>query len=1605
MYDEVGHQDRFRLLDDNVSPETFGMGLGPISSEEKSQEISLRPRGVKARTFPLNSQSLFLFAKSVFKGFKINVRRHSLYIGQPLSFFDNYVIEGGVPTFVFKTEEEEVREFGSVFALSPDGTYLAFSKSDRQICVYSLLDYSIIAEGVDLIHQDDRFIYLSFWGDSKEEMVAITQQKRILFYSISSASTSQENDVPFQRELIKEMFYEVDDSFREGDNRHFIVEVSQCKLWLVEWTTEGTIAMRITGVTKKHFNQVKLYTGLRRPPSEVRMSINARVVMTTFEWKYEPHRNHTRVCNDIMFESRELYQVPNKISGKCIAQDDSGNYFLFWRQNEDDSSYLRLYSKELLQNESPIPFAARSLGKGIVSVKATFIDHTAWPFNEIVDSSMSNDKPLVCVLLARSSGIAVMAWDSKTERIIKEIDTKMNELKISQDAQIEFCVAPNLLWFAVGSWKESIIGLFSFVSGVQVWSVHLDLDYVSPSMSVPFTFDQSSSKLIVNGKKGIFIFLPRLIDKYNIEYKSLSYELNLEREVSFSNLDICYQRLISQRFLFCLFIVNFDLEDENRRIAIASSQTSSKVALMVHHNDEQSCLVIATWETVFSLQFREWLKATMSLEETDGDFSELRKDIKKINIDKGMSKRLAAKVGKCHVMLYPNRNYTDDSIALFALGEGIEAVFIDLENNAQEFYYLDEDEWFGCTQSKDGLKATCFRDDGILVIDLHQRKMLQRVHYNVGLLTILHAYRPERNLNPSKRSMKDFHRSKEVLFWANQTAKCFSSPMLSPDGTSILLGWDAENNKPILVEPTTSEEELTVLDKQRLMVMPCWALDEAHGKFAFLEFNERTRKIIAIGVYNQKNQRYKKLEKLSWTPHMTRVLDGMTTNRLLTFDMCFDKNTGYLWMTSIERNTQKDTTLILLPIGPFSTQGCVPCLYMQDYLFQNINKEQLDKLGQQVGCALHNMPFNGMTNVHLSLINQDVGMTGALLKNASENDVEIALTVLKRNTMDQFHNLLDIAIEQKNKKLVNTILELLEEHPVSFISSAMSIKRCFEELWRSYRKSLERVLKKDFLCREFSRLEVPSDILSSNNYLGVRVGTCTDIDILNNSYNEEATSEYWRASHKYTIENIRNNGNMTQVTAVLKIFCIDDVCKVGLNGIIRLLLALRAPSRIYSFSLIRWCIIWKWEHIWKSKTKRSLLYYLFFLGVFSAYAILMGVYGNKIHEKENNVIIVTFPLVLSCLLAVSMVPQEMNQLTTYIKDGKTLFPANPSWGIKYYFSSRWNLVDLFTYVVLLLVILPLHLCSLSIDSILPCLYGVIAFECIFVWLKMWYYAQPFAETGALVLMIENIIRDCFFFLLLAGIVLVAFSVALYVMFQYTIQQYHPQEHSINYDAKFGDEDDEMFKHIKASFRNPQEVMLTLFYAMIGTYEVDVYSESGSLSPFFVFLFVLYLSIQSIVMFNMLIAIMSDTYDRVKSTEEEQLLMGRALFIDACEAALSANQIKKMESDIGKYLYVIVPEDADSSEETTLWQGRVKTIEENIQKIVTESQANIMKNIKKDIKLLEDDVKGIKNDIKSLIRMVKTQSNVQELTGERQIQRSIGHFEEEISRQPSAATVI
>ena len=116
-----------------------------------------------------------------------------------------------------------------------------------------------------------------------------------------------------------------------------------------------------------------------------------------------------------------------------------------------------------------------------------------------------------------------------------------------------------------------------------------------------------------------------------------------------------------------------------------------------------------------------------------------------------------------------------------------------------------------------------------------------------------------------------------------------------------------------------------------------------------------------------------------------------------------------------------------------------------------------------------------------------------------------------------------------------------------------------------------------------------------------------------------------------------------------------------------------------------------------------------------------------------------------------------------------------------------------------------------------------------------------------------------------------FGIAFFVLFR----------HDIN-----NDED------IKENFERVDRALFTMFGMMLGEFEISWFYNSRLAVPALV-LFVLYMISMMIVLLNLLIAIMSDTFDRVKDVEEVAFLHARATVIDDVESMLSNNKKKEL----------------------------------------------------------------------------------------------------------------
>eukprot|EP00210_Caulerpa_lentillifera_P007620 g7278.t1 len=230
--------------------------------------------------------------------------------------------------------------------------------------------------------------------------------------------------------------------------------------------------------------------------------------------------------------------------------------------------------------------------------------------------------------------------------------------------------------------------------------------------------------------------------------------------------------------------------------------------------------------------------------------------------------------------------------------------------------------------------------------------------------------------------------------------------------------------------------------------------------------------------------------------------------------------------------------------------------------------------------------------------------------------------------------------------------------------------------------------------------------------------------------------------------------------------------------------------------------------------------------------------------------------------------------------------------------------------------------------------------------KVWYFAQAFDQTGAFVLLIASVVKDCTVFLTLAVVFLLGFGLFMFVVFQYSLSVLECTENS-NEEC-----DDEIRNKIFSSFGNPLKAMLTLFYAMIGTFDPEVYFHSGVVAPFVILMFVAFVSIQMVIMFNMVIAIMNDTYDRVKTNEEQLLLLGKA------------------RNTSGKYLYVLFPKDDEEIVEDATWRGRIKTMEDKNKSMMNKTKREILNEINSIKKKQDSQYKEIMGRLVQLQKGVK-----------------------------------
>mmetsp|Transcript_38088 Transcript_38088/g.120281 ORF Transcript_38088/g.120281 Transcript_38088/m.120281 type:complete len:266 (-) Transcript_38088:27-824(-) len=257
--------------------------------------------------------------------------------------------------------------------------------------------------------------------------------------------------------------------------------------------------------------------------------------------------------------------------------------------------------------------------------------------------------------------------------------------------------------------------------------------------------------------------------------------------------------------------------------------------------------------------------------------------------------------------------------------------------------------------------------------------------------------------------------------------------------------------------------------------------------------------------------------------------------------------------------------------------------------------------------------------------------------------------------------------------------------------------------------------------------------------------------------------------------------------------------------------------------------------------------------------------------------------------------------------------------------------------------------------------------CFLNWNKVLFFMRAFKGTGALVRMVVVIGWDIRYLFMLLVVVNISASLSYYVLYE-----------SSQPDGGGGF----------------WEGFLEVYAMMLGDFDIEKFD--GTRSPLLAkLLFVSFTLLQSILLLNLLIALMGDSYEKVQEKAISYTLLERASII--CEIELMMSDAdKKNPNYFPKWLHVLFPKaqlhtmssgvDVDDDTEWTGVAGSVKRViaklvDSNTKKIVAKAEQENKKLLEEN-KKLSDKVDKLSASIENVEALLKALGTSNEPQGER-----------------------
>ncbi|KAK2177712.1 hypothetical protein NP493_583g02067 [Ridgeia piscesae] len=306
-------------------------------------------------------------------------------------------------------------------------------------------------------------------------------------------------------------------------------------------------------------------------------------------------------------------------------------------------------------------------------------------------------------------------------------------------------------------------------------------------------------------------------------------------------------------------------------------------------------------------------------------------------------------------------------------------------------------------------------------------------------------------------------------------------------------------------------------------------------------------------------------------------------------------------------------------------------------------------------------------------------------------------------------------------------------------------------------------------------------------------------------------------------------------------------------------------------------------------------------------------------------------------------PEEQKYLQQEIEN---LDDVNPQ-----YFNDFWNIFDWICYTLLFVSLLT-HIIDVSTHTTFRARVHVriMAITIILLWLRLMKNLRAFTKLGPFIVMLGHMTADVAMFLCLYIQFFIPFACAFWMVFGGT----RIPEEALNFQNASD------FSMSVAGLGTPGSLMFSLFrLTLVDDYDFDGMKQIDSVMCYI--LVGAWLALSAILMLNLLIALLTDTFHRVYDNAKANAIMQKAIFILSIEDRLSPEEIPEedfydddatdeaMDEDLKKVTFQIKKEEETGDDEN----GSEASMQQNL----TSCKVTI-DHFEKTVASLQSDVKGV-----------------------------------------------